>query len=118
MIHLVCFECWSRTQTFHSFYKVIENKHRNFFAKELVSSKNNINLSASSNQCENDDLHQPIVLYATLRNIETVLTEGDDSCESEHFVACDDISITNDELSNANDHNVEINQQIDFVTGT
>lgn len=111
MIHLVCFECWSRTQTFDSFYKVIENTHRNFFAKGLVSSKNNIDLSASSNQGENDDLHQPIVLYATSRNIGTVLTEGDDSCGSEHFVAYD-------ELSNTNDHNVEINQRIDFVTGT
>lgn len=60
-----------------------------------------------------------MVLDATLRNTETVLTEGDELCESEHFVACNDISITNNGLTNANDSfHVKINQNIDFATGT
>lgn len=70
-------------------------------------------MSASSNRAENYDTTQPILLNTRLRNIETVLAEEDESCESEHFVACDDLSITNDGFTNANDH-----QKIDFATGT
>lgn len=119
VIHFVCVDCWSRTQTFHSFYKAIEITHRNFFAKGIVpSKKNTIDLPAIS-KGENGDSTQPMVLDATLRNIETVLSEGDESCESEHFVACNDISIANDGLTNANDSfHVKINQKIDSATGT
>lgn len=114
----MCFKCWHNTQTFHSFYKAIEKTHRHFFAKGIIPSKNSIDLLANFNQGEIDGWTQPIVLEATIRNVEIVLAEGDESCESEHFVACDAISITTNGLTNVNDHNVEINQKIDFATGT